>query len=120
MAASVTAGFVRRRRILAAYDMRECFMVTVVMTTIWLMNRSSLGTFRVVKSVARLVVRSRLRLFVLVMGCVLLLLSCGVVLLKPITGSACVVFVWVFRFKITDYGVIVTKLMTNCCSTGGI
>lgn len=28
------------------------------------------------------------------------------------------VFVWVFRFKITDYGVLVTKLVTNRGRTG--
>uniref|UniRef100_A0A8D8L0H2 (northern house mosquito) hypothetical protein n=1 Tax=Culex pipiens TaxID=7175 RepID=A0A8D8L0H2_CULPI len=80
--------------------------------TVWLVNRSSLGTFGVIQPVVRLVVRSRLlRLFVLIVGRVLLLLSCGVVL--PIARSACVVFVWVLRLEITDYGVFMTKFVTT-------
>lgn len=111
VAASVTAGFVRRRWVLAAYDVRKRFVVTMVMT-VWLVYRSSLGTFGVIQPVVRLVVRSRLlRLFVLIVGRVLLLLSCGVVL--PIARSACVVFVWVLRLEITDYGVFMTKFVTT-------
>lgn len=94
MAASVTAGIVRSRGILAAHNVREWFVVTVVMT-VWLVYRSSLGALGMVQSVTRLVVRSRLRLLVLVVGCVLWLLSSGVVLLVPIARSAAVVFVWV-------------------------
>ena len=119
MAASVTTGIFCRRGIFAAYDVRVRFVVTMMMT-VWLMYRSSLGTLGVVQTVARLVVRSRLRLFVLVVGCVLWLLSSGVVLLIPITRSACVVFVWVFRFEITDYGVFVTKFVANGGVTGRI
>lgn len=94
MAASVTVGFVRRG-ILAAHDVREWFVVAMVMT-IWLVYRSSLGTFGMVQAVAWLIVRSRLWLrLVLVVGCMLCLLSCSVVLLVPVTRSACMVLVWV-------------------------
>lgn len=123
VAASVTTGFVRRSWVLAAYDVRKRLVVTMVMT-VWLVYRSSLGTFRVIQSVVRLVVCSRLlRLFVLVVGCVLLLLSCGIVL--PIARSACVVFVWVLRLEITDYGVFMSKFVTTnsgvtrCAGTAG-
>lgn len=116
VAASVPVGFVRCW-ILAAYDVRERFVVTMVMT-VRLVDRSSLGTFGVVKPVIWLVVRSRLRLFVLVVGCVLRLLSRSVFLLVLVAGSACVVFVRVFCFKITDYSVFMTKFVTNGGRTG--
>lgn len=88
--------------------------------TVWLMYRSSLGTLGMVQPVARLVMRSRLRLLVLVVGCVLWLLSSGVVLLVPIARSACVVFVRVLRFEITDYGVLVTEFVPNGSGTGRV
>lgn len=92
MAASVTVGLVRRG-VLAAYDVRKRFVVTMVMT-VWLVYRSSLGTIGMVQAIAWLIVRSRLWL-VLVVGSMLCLLSCGVILLVPVTRSACVIFVWV-------------------------
>lgn len=116
VAASVPVGFVRCW-VLAAYDVRELFVVTMVMT-VRLVDRSSLGPFGMVQPVAWLVVRSRLRLFVLVVGCVLRLLSRSVILLVLVARSACMVFVRVFRFKVTDYGVFVTKLVTNGGRTG--
>lgn len=95
MAASVTAGLVRCG-ILAAHDVRERFVITMVMT-VWLVYRSSLGPVGMVQAVIWLtVVRSRLWLrLVLVVGCMLCLLSRGVVLLVPVTRSACMVLVWV-------------------------
>lgn len=95
MAASVTAGLVRCG-ILAAHDVRKWFVVTMVMT-VWLVYRSSLGTVWMVQAaVWWIVMRSRLWLrLLLVVGCVLRLLSRGVVLLVPVTRSASMVLVWV-------------------------
>lgn len=123
MAASISAGFVHRG-ILAAHDMGKRFVVTMVMT-ICLVYRSSLGTFRMVQAIARLVMGSRLWLFVLVvcsrLRLWLWLLSCGVVvLLIPIARSTGVILVRVLRLEITDYGVFVTEFVTyggRTCAT---